>query len=344
MQSHFQGQFRGQVQGFPQRLPPQLIAQIPQQHIPPHAARPGPSNGHEMGGNSDPRESNHIPPPPLRLWNSPNTQGPPVLPHGFPSAQHPDPQFPPPQSRNGPQSNPNSSRQQFQRPIPEIPPPLPTQDQLDQMHHQMHKRPNKQLHPLNQPHHQIHHDNPQHDPSSRLSVQREEIDSSYQSNHQRQSSDEDHQRAIESNQKYEALFKALGEASQKHNQQSEIGQHQHQPSSKPDQQLADDCPWQRRSSNQSSSQSQQKHQPFQNPPDQKMQLPPPPIQERVIPQVPGPCDPEDLIDGVLFSSNYLGSTQLKVDKNSTKTARMMQAQEAMTRVKGNGMHKSRISN
>ena len=65
-----------------------------------------------------------------------------------------------------------------------------------------------------------------------------------------------------------------------------------------------------------------------------MQLPPPPIQERVIPQVPGPCDPEDLIDGVLFSSNYLGSTQLKVDKNSTKTARMMQAQEAMTRVKG----------
>ena len=50
-------------------------------------------------------------------------------------------------------------------------------------------------------------------------------------------------------------------------------------------------------------------------------------------QVPGPCDPEDLVDGVLFAANYLGSTQLLVDKNSTKTARMMQAQEAMTRVK-----------
>ena len=58
------------------------------------------------------------------------------------------------------------------------------------------------------------------------------------------------------------------------------------------------------------------------------------LEKMKIFKVPGPCDPEDLVDGVLFAANYLGSTQLLVDKNSTKTARMMQAQEAMTRVKG----------
>ena len=68
--------------------------------------------------------------------------------------------------------------------------------------------------------------------------------------------------------------------------------------------------------------------------DQKPPSPPPAPARPQIPQVPGPCDPEDLVDGVLFAANYLGSTQLLVDKNSTKTARMMQAQEAMTRVKG----------
>ena len=67
---------------------------------------------------------------------------------------------------------------------------------------------------------------------------------------------------------------------------------------------------------------------------EQAQKPPSPEPQRQIPQVPGPCDPEDLVDGVLFAANYLGSTQLLVDKNSTKTARMMQAQEAMTRVKG----------
>ncbi|XP_076863366.1 uncharacterized protein apba2a isoform X2 [Brachyhypopomus gauderio] len=49
--------------------------------------------------------------------------------------------------------------------------------------------------------------------------------------------------------------------------------------------------------------------------------------------VPGPCEPEDLIDGIIFAANYLGSTQLLSDRNPSKTVRMMQAQEAVDRVK-----------
>ncbi|XP_057177818.1 amyloid-beta A4 precursor protein-binding family A member 1 isoform X1 [Triplophysa rosa] len=49
--------------------------------------------------------------------------------------------------------------------------------------------------------------------------------------------------------------------------------------------------------------------------------------------VPGPCDPEDLIDGIIFAANYLGSTQLLSERTPTKSARMQQAQEAMTRVR-----------
>ncbi|XP_030623759.1 amyloid-beta A4 precursor protein-binding family A member 1 [Chanos chanos] len=49
--------------------------------------------------------------------------------------------------------------------------------------------------------------------------------------------------------------------------------------------------------------------------------------------VPGPCDPEDLIDGIIFAANYLGSTQLLSQRTPTKSARMQQAQEAMSRVK-----------
>ncbi|XP_057696750.1 amyloid-beta A4 precursor protein-binding family A member 3 isoform X2 [Corythoichthys intestinalis] len=49
--------------------------------------------------------------------------------------------------------------------------------------------------------------------------------------------------------------------------------------------------------------------------------------------VPGPCDPEDLLDGVIFGAKYLGSTQLKSDKNPSTNARMAQAQEAVDRIK-----------
>uniref|UniRef100_UPI0037E861B9 amyloid-beta A4 precursor protein-binding family A member 1 n=1 Tax=Semicossyphus pulcher TaxID=241346 RepID=UPI0037E861B9 len=50
-------------------------------------------------------------------------------------------------------------------------------------------------------------------------------------------------------------------------------------------------------------------------------------------EVPGPCDPDDLIDGIIFAANYLGSTQLLSDKTPSKNVRMMQAQEAVSRIK-----------
>uniref|UniRef100_A0AAY5F0T7 Amyloid-beta A4 precursor protein-binding family A member 3 n=1 Tax=Electrophorus electricus TaxID=8005 RepID=A0AAY5F0T7_ELEEL len=49
--------------------------------------------------------------------------------------------------------------------------------------------------------------------------------------------------------------------------------------------------------------------------------------------VPGPCDPEDLLDGVIFGAKYLGSTQLRSDRNPSTSARMAQAQEAVDRIK-----------
>ncbi|XP_068590987.1 amyloid-beta A4 precursor protein-binding family A member 3 [Cebidichthys violaceus] len=49
--------------------------------------------------------------------------------------------------------------------------------------------------------------------------------------------------------------------------------------------------------------------------------------------VPGPCDPEDLLDGVIFGAKYLGSTQIKSVKNPSTNARMTQAQEAVDRIK-----------
>ncbi|KAL7397172.1 hypothetical protein ABVT39_017957 [Epinephelus coioides] len=49
--------------------------------------------------------------------------------------------------------------------------------------------------------------------------------------------------------------------------------------------------------------------------------------------VPGPCDPEDLLDGVIFGAKYLGSTQIKSEKNPSTNARMTQAQEAVDRIK-----------
>lgn len=53
----------------------------------------------------------------------------------------------------------------------------------------------------------------------------------------------------------------------------------------------------------------------------------------LILSVPGPCEPEDLIDGIIFAANYLGSTQLLSERNPSKNIRMMQAQEAVSRVK-----------
>uniref|UniRef100_A0A3P8ZZE0 Amyloid beta precursor protein binding family A member 1 n=1 Tax=Esox lucius TaxID=8010 RepID=A0A3P8ZZE0_ESOLU len=49
--------------------------------------------------------------------------------------------------------------------------------------------------------------------------------------------------------------------------------------------------------------------------------------------VPGPCDPEDLIDGIIFAASYLGSTHLLSERTPSKSARMLQAQEAMGRVR-----------
>ncbi|XP_042369276.1 amyloid-beta A4 precursor protein-binding family A member 3 [Plectropomus leopardus] len=49
--------------------------------------------------------------------------------------------------------------------------------------------------------------------------------------------------------------------------------------------------------------------------------------------VPGPCDPEDLLDGVIFGAKYLGSTQIRSEKNPSTNARMIQAQEAVDRIK-----------
>ncbi|XP_051924240.1 amyloid-beta A4 precursor protein-binding family A member 1-like [Hippocampus zosterae] len=50
-------------------------------------------------------------------------------------------------------------------------------------------------------------------------------------------------------------------------------------------------------------------------------------------EVPGPCDPDDLIDGIIFAANYLGYIQMLSVKTPTKNIRMMQAQEAVTRIK-----------
>uniref|UniRef100_A0A674DVK7 Amyloid beta protein binding family A member 2 n=1 Tax=Salmo trutta TaxID=8032 RepID=A0A674DVK7_SALTR len=60
-----------------------------------------------------------------------------------------------------------------------------------------------------------------------------------------------------------------------------------------------------------------------------------PLENNNVPEVnfPGPCEPEDLIDGIIFAANYLGSTQLLSERNPSKNIRMMQAQEAVSRVK-----------
>lgn len=60
----------------------------------------------------------------------------------------------------------------------------------------------------------------------------------------------------------------------------------------------------------------------------------PPCQDSSAPlKVPGPCEPEDLLDGVVFGAKYLGSTQLQCERHQMASARMRQAQEAVDRVK-----------
>ncbi|XP_036004376.1 amyloid-beta A4 precursor protein-binding family A member 2 isoform X1 [Fundulus heteroclitus] len=49
--------------------------------------------------------------------------------------------------------------------------------------------------------------------------------------------------------------------------------------------------------------------------------------------VPGPCEPEDLIDGIIFAANYLGCTQVLSDKNPSKSVRMSQAHKAVSQIK-----------
>jgi len=44
-------------------------------------------------------------------------------------------------------------------------------------------------------------------------------------------------------------------------------------------------------------------------------------------------DPTVLIEGVLFRARYLGSTQLVCEGQPTKSTRMMQAEEAVSRIK-----------
>ncbi|TRY81705.1 hypothetical protein DNTS_026014 [Danionella cerebrum] len=60
---------------------------------------------------------------------------------------------------------------------------------------------------------------------------------------------------------------------------------------------------------------------------------------------PGPCEPEDLINGIIFAANFLGSTQLLSVRNPTKSMRMKQAQEAVDSVKsldGEGQNSTEI--
>lgn len=48
-------------------------------------------------------------------------------------------------------------------------------------------------------------------------------------------------------------------------------------------------------------------------------------------------EPAVLIEGVLFRARYLGSTQLSCDGRPSKATRMMQAQEAVSRIKVSAM-------
>ncbi|KAM9841102.1 amyloid-beta A4 precursor protein-binding family A member 1-like [Aulostomus maculatus] len=102
------------------------------------------------------------------------------------------------------------------------------------------------------------------------------------------------------------------------NQHQAPRQHQHQ---QPNQQLPSQ---QQRPQVQSQS-------PLRQPSVQEMRRSLPPFPTFV--DVPGPCDPDDLIDGIIFAATYLGCTHLLSERTPTKSARMQQAQEAMNRVR-----------
>lgn len=52
-----------------------------------------------------------------------------------------------------------------------------------------------------------------------------------------------------------------------------------------------------------------------------------------VAKVPGPCEPEDLLGGVIFGASYLGSTQLECERHQMASTQMKQAREAVDRVK-----------
>ncbi|XP_023816800.1 amyloid-beta A4 precursor protein-binding family A member 1 [Oryzias latipes] len=86
-------------------------------------------------------------------------------------------------------------------------------------------------------------------------------------------------------------------------------------------------------------QTAQQPSPSQQPSAPETRRPLPPFPTFV--DVPGPCDPEDLIDGIIFAATYLGCTHLLSERTPTKSARMQQAQEAMSRVRAAHKQKSR---
>ncbi|KAM9265265.1 amyloid-beta A4 precursor protein-binding family A member 3 [Morus bassanus] len=71
----------------------------------------------------------------------------------------------------------------------------------------------------------------------------------------------------------------------------------------------------------------------EQPPQGSMTNREPPSSCPAFKEVPGPCDPEDLLDGVIFGAKYLGSTQLVSERNPPTSVRMAQAQEAVDRIK-----------
>ncbi|KAM4527532.1 uncharacterized protein PAE49_024355 isoform 1-T2 [Odontesthes bonariensis] len=88
---------------------------------------------------------------------------------------------------------------------------------------------------------------------------------------------------------------------------------------------------QRQQQPQSPQSQAQSQSPLQTPSVQEIRRALPPFPTFV--DVPGPCDPEDLIDGIIFAATYLGCTHLLSERTPTKSARMQQAQEAMSRVR-----------
>jgi hypothetical protein len=59
------------------------------------------------------------------------------------------------------------------------------------------------------------------------------------------------------------------------------------------------------------------------------------IWQHFLPSTVFILEPQVLIEGVLFRARYLGSTQLVCEGQPTKSTRMMQAEEAVSRIKVN---------